>query len=160
VDRGDVDHPSPAALVHAGQDRPGQAERGLHHQRQHGREALGRELLDGGDVLEPGVVDQDVGGQLDAVEAGRVGQVGGHGDAAELAGDPLGAGLVQVDHGHPGPGAGQPAGAGLADAAGPAGDQRGPAVQVDVHGASSSAAHGRSSYFWSLPRALRGNAST
>ena len=116
--------------------------------------------LDRGHVLEAGVVDQHVGGQLQAVEAGLVGQVGGHRDPAELARDPLGAVAVQVDHGHPRPGRGQPAGAGLADAAGPAGDHGGPAVQVDAHRPSIPAAHGRSSCFMTLPRALRGNAST
>jgi hypothetical protein len=84
-------------------------------------------------VLDAGVVDQHVGGQVEAVEAGRVGQVGGHRGAAELARDPLGALAVQVDHGHLGPGGGQPAGAGLADPAGRPGDQGRPAVKLHVH---------------------------
>jgi hypothetical protein len=84
-------------------------------------------------VLEAGVVDQHVGGQVEAVEGGRVGQVGAHRGAAEVVGDPLGAVGVQVDHGDAGSRPGQAAGAGLADAAGSAGDDGGPAVQVGVH---------------------------
>ena len=56
-----------------------------------------------GHVLEAGVVDQHVGLKAKTVESGRVGQVGGHRGAAELAGDPLGAVGVAVDDGHPRP---------------------------------------------------------
>jgi PAS domain S-box-containing protein len=133
VHRGDVDHPAPAPLVHARQDGPGQPERRLEHHRQHGREPLRRELLDRGHVLEAGVVDQHVGGQVEAVEAGRIDQVGDQGLPAELAGDPLGAFAVEVQDGDQGPGRGQPARAGLADAAGRTGDQGRPALQIDAH---------------------------
>jgi hypothetical protein len=133
VDRGDVDHPAPASPVHPGQDRPGEPERRLQHDRDHRLKPFRRELLDGGDVLEAGVVDQHVGGQVQAVQGGRAGQVGDQGGPADLARDPLGALPVDVEHGHLGAGAGQPARARLADAAGRAGDQGRPAVEVHAH---------------------------
>ena len=71
---------------------------------------------------------------LDGEGAERVAaELGGTPVAADLAGDPFGAVAVQVQHGHLGARRGQPPGAGLADAAGRAGDQGRPAVEVHAH---------------------------
>ena len=63
--------PAPAAVVHAGQQAAGQPERRLEHQPLDEREPLGVEVLDRRDVLDAGVVDQDVGVHVGA-EAERV----------------------------------------------------------------------------------------
>jgi len=83
-------------------------------------------------VLEAGVVDHDVGFDLEPVQHGRVAQVGLDGLAAQLLGHALGAGAVQVDGDHGRAGPGQAPGARLPDAAGRPGDQRPAAAQVDV----------------------------
>ncbi len=162
VDRGDVDDPAPAPLVHAGQDRPGEAERRLHHQGQHGREPLGRELLDRGHVLEAGVVDQHVGGQLEAVEGwpGRSGRrpprCPPSSPATRSAPSPS-----QVDARSPC----APAAASRRAQASPM-PLAPPVTMADLPprstpiGPPSPPLMRRSSCFMTLPRALRGNAST
>ena len=69
--RGDVDDASPAVLAHRGQ----RATRGVERRGQIDGEnqlpLLDRELLDRGDMLDPGVVDHDIeaaGGLEDAVD--------------------------------------------------------------------------------------------
>lgn len=131
--RGEVDDATPAALVHAWQRGAGQQERRLEHDPEEQREALGRELLHGRDVLEPGVVDQDVGVDPQRVQL-RAGQVHDQRAAVQLIGDRLGPVGVPVEHRDLGAGGGQPPCAGPADAAGRPGDQGPAASQVEVAG--------------------------
>ncbi len=127
VHRGDVDDPPPAALVHRGQQAADQHERrGQHHLEQQ-RPPLLVELLDGADVLEAGVVDEDVHiSDLvgEAVDVVAHAEVGGHGDAAvhRLGGDveALTGKVAEHDAGAPGA---EVASHGEADARGGAGDQ-------------------------------------
>ena len=85
VHRGDVDDPAPALRVHVRQAAADQPERRLQHQPQDQRERLRRELVQRRDVLQAGVVDHDVGGRVEPVDRGQVGQVDGPGGAADLA---------------------------------------------------------------------------
>lgn len=49
--------------------------RGLQHRGQHGVEGVGRELLDGPDELQSGVVDEDVGARRGGLRRVQVGEV-------------------------------------------------------------------------------------
>ena len=84
VDRADVHDPAPALLVHVRQGAADQPERRLQHQPQDVGEPVDRELVDRRHVLEAGVVDQDVDGEVERVDRVEVGQVDGHGGAADL----------------------------------------------------------------------------
>ena len=121
--------PAPAAVVHARQQSAGQPERRLEHQPLDQREPLRVEVLDRRDVLEPGVVDQDVActsapRPSASIEAPSR-EVGDQVVAADVGGDLLGAGLVAVEDEDVGAVGGQPGGDRAADAAGGAGHQGG-----------------------------------
>src|SRR5215204_1493537 len=73
---GDVDDAPPPLLVHPRQRLLEDPERSLEHNPQYEREALGRELLDGRDVLQPRVVHDDIRVYFEVVEHLIVGEVG------------------------------------------------------------------------------------
>jgi hypothetical protein len=104
------------------------------HQRLDAREGIGREVLERGDVLDPGVVDQDVDLGREVPDGRGVGEVGGVRPAPDLGGGGFGAFGVHVDDVHLGPGRREGADAGQADTAGPAGDEGGAPVQIAGHG--------------------------
>ena len=60
VYRGHVDDPAPGAPLHSGYDGLGELERGNEHDLDQPRPLVVGEVLDRGDMLEPGVVDEDV----------------------------------------------------------------------------------------------------
>src|SRR5690606_571831 len=95
VHAGDVDDPAPAAGVHARQVAAHEQERCGDHEALHRVEDVRREFRDRRDVLDTGVVDEDVdvGGQ--GVDGRGVGQVRGVGVGARLVGD--GTGGVGID---------------------------------------------------------------
>ena len=129
VDGAHVHDPAPAAAVHVRQRAADQPERRLDHQPQDVAEAVDRELVDRGDVLQAGVVDQDVDVEVQGVDRVEVGQVDGHRGAAHLLGGG-GRGVgVPVDHDDRAPRLGQPGRAGAPDARRPAGDECAPSVQ-------------------------------
>ena len=74
-------------------------------------------------VLKAGVVHQDVDGEVERVDGIEVGQVDGHGRAADLLGDGLGGLGVPVDHEDVGAVGGEALGAGAADAGRATGDE-------------------------------------
>ena len=98
MDGADVDDPAPALLVHVRQRAADQPERRLQHQPQDVGEPVDGELVQRRDVLEPGVVHQDVDGEVERVDGVEVGQVDGHRGAADLGGDRLRGLGVAVDH--------------------------------------------------------------
>lgn len=118
---GDVDDPSPPAIGHGRHQASGQPERGGQHHRDDGVPAFGGELTDRGDVLQAGVVDQDVDGHVEAVERGidrvGVGQVDDEGVRADVSGDFSGGLGRPVEHDNSGTGGGKATGTGLTDAA-------------------------------------------
>ena len=65
VYRGHVDDPAPGAPFHAGDDGLGELERGDEHYLDQPCPLVFGEVLDRCDVLEPGVVDEDVDMALD-----------------------------------------------------------------------------------------------
>lgn len=103
-------------------------------------EDVRRELLDGADELEPGVVDEDVGAGcrgLRGVEVGEVQELR-FDDAGETVGlldQRLQSVTGPVDGSDTGPRGGEPERAGPADAAGRAGDERRAAGEVEHDGA-------------------------
>lgn len=88
-----------------------------------------RELVDGGEMLEAGVVDHDVGIGRQGLHGLRVGEVGDVRDAADPLGQPKGGVGGEVDDVDPGAGLGEDLGTGPADAGGGPGDQSGAAVE-------------------------------
>lgn len=139
VDGGDVDHPAPLLLVHVRESAAQDAERRLDHDALDEGEAVGRELVDGRDVLEAGVVDHDVGVGRQGLHGLRVGEVRDDGVAADPLGQLPGRAGREVDDVDPGAGPGEGLGAGPADARGGPGDQGRPAVDR----AGCSGVHGR-----------------
>ncbi len=89
--------------VHMRQRGPDQQERRLHHERQHEPEAVRREFCDRADALDAGVVDQDVGLEPQLLQRGDVEKVDRPGLSTDLAGDRLGADVVDVGHGDDAP---------------------------------------------------------
>ena len=87
-------------------------------------------VLVGGDALDAGVVDEDVRVQAQIVEGCGVGEVDDPGLAAELGGERLGRGAVEVGDDDARAVRGERAGACGADAAGAARDERAPAVEL------------------------------
>ncbi len=143
MDARDVDDPAEAALVHAREQAPGEPERRLEHQPVDQRERLGVELLDRGDVLDAGAVDQEVDLEVERVDGGAVGQVDGDVVAADDGGHLGGRLLVAVEHGDVGAELGEPGGDGGADAAGASGHRRPASVEgrrAGVTGVSGMAA--------------------
>ena len=138
MDGGDVDDPAPPLRVHVRQRAPDQPERRFQHHGEHGVEDVRRELLDGPDQLQPGVVDQDVGaggGRLGRVEVGEVQDAAVRRRPASPAacrGEGVEALGVPVDGPDLGPGGREPQRTGAADAAGRAGDECGTAAEVEV----------------------------
>src|SRR5690606_2018605 len=132
VHAGDVDQPAPAARVHVRQAAAHQQERGGDHHLLDEVEPVRRELGQRRDVLQPGVVDQDVDLGRQRVEGRRVGQVDDVRLPADVRGDRLGRVGVPVDHVHRGTRRGQRGGARPADAAAAPGDQGGPGRQIDT----------------------------
>src|SRR5919199_5370148 len=112
---GDVDHTPPPLLVHAGQRRTHDPEGRLEHNPQYHGETLGREVLNGGDVLQTRIVDDDVRLYFQAIEHPVVREVRLHRLAADLVRDLPGAVTVQVEHGNRSTRPGQPLGAGPPD---------------------------------------------
>ena len=98
MDRADVHHPPPALLVHVRQGAADQPERRLQHQPEDVGEPVDGELVHRRDVLQAGVVHQDVDGEVERVDRLEVGQVDGDGRAADLLGHRLGGLGVAVDH--------------------------------------------------------------
>ncbi|CAG6394385.1 hypothetical protein SCOCK_260079 [Actinacidiphila cocklensis] len=127
VHRGDVDDPAPAAGVHVRQVPAQDAEGRLDHHPLDESEALRRELVDGGDVLQAGVVDDDVGVGGQRVDRAGLREVGDHADPAGLGRGVLGARRVPVDDVDGRAGRGEGHRAGPADPGGGAGDQGGAA---------------------------------
>lgn len=111
-------------------------------------EDVRRELLDGPDELESGVVDEDVGavgGRLGGVQVGEVEEPGfeAPGEFGGLLGEGLQAFGRPVDGSDPGPRGGEPQRAGAPDAAGRAGDERGAAGQIEDDGSGLRCGGGR-----------------
>ena len=123
VDAGDVDDPAEAAVVHPGQQPAGEPERRLEHQPVDQPEPLGLEVLERGDVLDAGGVDEDVGVDLEGVDRVAVGEVDPGVVAADGGRHLGGLLLVAVEHRDLGAELGQPRGHGRADAAGTTGHQ-------------------------------------
>ena len=90
-------------------------------------------------MLESRVVDENVGGDIEAVDGGAVGEVGLSGQAADRVGDRLGGVAIDVEDGDRGTGLGQSAGAGESDAPRRPSDQGAAAGQVDPGGRRPSA---------------------
>jgi hypothetical protein len=115
-----------------------QPERRLEHHALDQREPLGVELLDGRDVLDPGVVHQDVRAdvatQTERVDRRGVGEIGDQVLAAHLGGHLHDAGLVTIEDQHLRTGLGQTRGDGAADAAGASADQRDATLQGACRG--------------------------
>ena len=100
-------------------------------------EPLGVEVLDGRDVLDAGVVDEDVGVEGGGVDGVGVGEVDAQRVAAEGGGDLLGGGLVAVQDGDVRAEGGEVPGDGGTDAARAAGDQGAATLQGEGPGAST-----------------------
>src|SRR5919202_1837558 len=108
VHAGDVDHPSPLPLVHPRQRLLYEPERRLDHEPDDEREPFRRELLDRRDVLQPRVVHDDVGLDLQSVEHRVVGEVRLDGPPAELLGHLPGGIPVEIHNRNLGAGRRQP----------------------------------------------------
>jgi len=126
-------------------------EQGFEHQAHDPRERVDRELVQRRDVLEPGVVHEDVDAAHPVREPGggvEIGEVHRQRQPAEAVGGGARGGLVEVRDDDLGPGRGQALGAGQADAAGGAGDQGGAAGEVQGgrrrRGRWDGGGHGRS----------------
>ena len=128
MDAGDVHDPPPSAGVHPGQQPPGEQERRLEHESVHEPELLGLELLDRRDVLEAGVVDQDVRLEVERVDGAGVGEVQRAEVAVDRGGHLGGALAVAVQHDDPVTPLGEVGGHGSPDAARATGHQGGAAA--------------------------------
>ena len=142
VCRGHVDHPPPAACLHAPKGRTAQVPGGRHVDRHDLVVPIDREFLDRGDSLDAGVVHDDVdlpepgrgrGHQIGNLRrVGHVGAVEGHGrtrlglDRAAVRLDLRG--VAKAVHHHRMTGFGQRAGHGKPDPRGGAGHDCGPEV--------------------------------
>ncbi|MCE3246097.1 MAG: hypothetical protein K0S72_2225 [Arthrobacter sp.] len=130
MDGRDVDDAPEVVGVHVGQRRPHQQERRLEHERQDAAEGQRIKVLDGTDVLDPGVVDQDVTVQAQPGKGVDVQEIHRPDRAAQLVRQRRGAGLVHVSQHYLGPPGCELTGARRSDAAGTAGHHRFTAVQV------------------------------
>ena len=149
-------------LVHVRQRGADQQERRLHHQRQQQPELVRREIVDRVDALYPGVVDQDVGVEFQALQRRDVEKIYRPGLSADLFGQRLGRRLVDVGDGDAGAAAGQFARTGRTDTTGAAGDDGGTAIQIPHANAfrsvfATSSASATSSAFRSMPLVSRVN---
>ena len=107
-------------------------------------EPLGRELLDGGDVLEPGVGHHDVGNEVEAVEGvecAGLRKVRLHRPAPDLRGDTAGPLAVEVEHRDLCPRDGKALRACPADAARAPGDERPAAGEIDAGRSPAAGSH-------------------
>src|SRR3712207_5009953 len=123
VHGGDVDYAPPPLLVHPRERLLDDPERRLEHDPHDEHEALGRELLEWCDMLQPRVVHDDVSVDLEVLEDVVVREVGLHGLAPYLARHLFRGVPVQVEDGHGGAGPGQPPGASSSYPAGRPGHQ-------------------------------------
>ena len=116
VDRAEVDHPAPAARVHVRQGRADEEERRLDHEPLDAAEGLGLELVQRGDLLDAGVVDEDVAVEAKVLEGAGIEQVHGPRAPAEVRSELLGTVPVEVSDDDVGSALGQGPGGGGADA--------------------------------------------
>src|ERR1700739_3176093 len=71
VDTGHIDDSSPSVLFHTGQNRPDELKRRYQHHLNHRNKSLFGEFLDLGNVLEPGIIDQDIDSAPTLFKSGR-----------------------------------------------------------------------------------------
>jgi hypothetical protein len=88
VDTGHVDNSPPTVLFHTRQNRPNELKGRYQHHLNHGGKSFLREFLDVGDVLESGIVDQDIDSPPTLFKGGR-GKLANRGWVTEVSWDEL-----------------------------------------------------------------------
>src|ERR1700756_343213 len=93
VDTGHIDNSPPGVLFHSRQHRPDELKRRNQHHLNHRNKSLFGEFLDLGDVLEPGIIDQDIDSSPSLFKGDR-GKLANRGWVAEVTGEKLCADLT------------------------------------------------------------------
>src|ERR1700739_375142 len=93
VDTAHVDNSPPTVLFHTWQHRPNELKRRNQHHLNHRGKSFFGEFLDLGDVLEPGIIDQDIDSAPTLFKSGR-GKLANRRWVAEVTGEKLCADLT------------------------------------------------------------------